>query len=142
MATPEIRGWIKYTGRWINELETEGVIIVLAGGNDGNQFMQRGTLVNGPIWQDQLFPQSFTTPSNYIITVGGVDINGNLYWPTTPVRPGLGGEISVYSMAVDVTGASNSPHDLSSWFTGSGTSAAAPVVVSIHQGVTCGLAYD
>jgi subtilisin family serine protease len=66
------------------------VPVTIAAGNDPNTFL------------DQTVPQKFGTPTNTLITVGGVDKEGKLYSKTSPPRPGRSGHMTVFAPAVDI----------------------------------------
>ncbi|KAF2789529.1 subtilisin-like protein, partial [Melanomma pulvis-pyrius CBS 109.77] len=70
--------------------EENKITVVLAAGNTASE--QLHTKV----------PQKFGTPTNGIITVGGVKQDGTLYTPTSPEVPGQSGSMTVYAPAVDV----------------------------------------
>lgn len=90
--------------------EENKVTVVLAAGNTASE--QLHTKV----------PQKFGTPTNGIITVGGVKQDGTLYTPTSPEVPGQSGSMTVYAPAVDVV--VPGPGNLDT-----GTSQAAAIVV-------------
>lgn len=94
------------------------VITVTAAGNAG---LLGQTL-------DQTTPQKHGTPSNGLITVGGVEVNGVLY-PETNRDRGQGGSLTLYAIARDVAGASF--QDDSGSRTETGTSMAARAVAGL-----------
>jgi subtilisin family serine protease len=98
------------------------ITIVVAAGNEGKSH----TL-------DQLVPQKFGDDERFdMITVGGVNKEGKYYADTVNSR-GQGGLVNLYAGAVDVVGARHDDTDEST-VTGTGTSLAAPAVVSfIHS---------
>ena len=73
---------------------------------------------------DQYWPPALGGEDNAVITVGGVTDEGG-FWPvSTPHREGFLGSITVYAQGKDVP--------IEGGGTISGTSAAAPIVVSSH----------
>ncbi|KAF1963807.1 subtilisin-like protein [Byssothecium circinans] len=71
---------------------------------------------------DEKVPHKFGTPTNTIITVGGVNKDGTLHESTSPARRGRAGSMTVFAPAIDiiVPGGPAGPH--------SGTSQAAAIV--------------
>lgn len=76
---------------------------------------------------DRFTPQSIGTRDNAMITVGGVEVDGSLFTPTTP-DIGRGGSLTIYAAARDVMVADF--EDDNGFINVNGTSVAAPAVVS------------
>ncbi|KAF2238164.1 subtilisin-like protein [Viridothelium virens] len=126
------------------------VILVFGTGNWGNYWYvpdsypppaQEPTNIDNPrpYSLDFLAPQSLGTDDNELITVGGVESNGTLYFRTTPKIQGNGGagSISIYALAAGSKQARNArlseipgatENTKIGFETRSGTSFAAPVV--------------
>jgi Subtilase family len=111
--------------RWMQRAEDNDVVVVMSAGNEAFKDLTLGTIV----------PQNLGTPTNGIITVGGVYKDGSL-WPwTVPETPSdkttrdypLTGSMTCYALADNVM----SYDSTKSTSTTTGTSFAAPVVVSL-----------
>lgn len=94
------------------------IITVVAAGNNG--------MIGGAL--DLQTPQGLGQEHNPLITVGGVSGHG-LLWPGTSFDRGIGGSMTVYSMAQDVRVADHNHTDRRK--TSSGTSCAAPAVAGL-----------
>ena len=103
----------------IRDFNEEDITPVVAAGNLGG--------IGGTL--DRYYPQSLGTDSNALVTVGGVNLNGSLWWNTTAQAPGKSGSMTVYALAHNVKTV-NSTGNVESL---NGTSFAAPTVVSEHS---------
>ncbi|KAI9663748.1 MAG: hypothetical protein M1821_007238 [Bathelium mastoideum] len=120
-----------------------GIVVVITTGNSGDSFCsvpagsvrflstQQYTPGSVPCSQDHYIPQRLGGDQADLITIGGVEPDGTLYYPTTPkmLVTGGGGSISAYAQADRVTTASNV--DDSSFIYQAGTSFAGPTIAGL-----------
>ncbi|KAJ5102188.1 hypothetical protein NUU61_004410 [Penicillium alfredii] len=113
------QGRKRYVSRPLQRLETLAAILVTSAGNDGSR---EGDLSSKP-------PTYFGTDDNVLITVGGVETDGDLWPLTTPKKPGKPGSMTTYALAKGFWLYSSSGSRV---FSKSGTSYGTPDVVSTH----------
>ncbi|KAF2093761.1 hypothetical protein NA57DRAFT_60980 [Rhizodiscina lignyota] len=111
-----------------NDLENEGVTVVVTSGNEGLQKIDSGTTTPG--YLNEILPQAFERPQNSLVVVGGVDNNGALDLVTTP-RGQSRASTTIYAPSRNVRVAGNNPNDPGWTKLAHGTSFSAPAVAGV-----------
>lgn len=114
-----------------------GVVFVMAAVNSASMGTRLG---------DHL-PQLLGTKENHLITVGGVNADGTLWFNSEPegksatgngqgTNAGAVGSVTVYAQSSGVTVCNGDPGDKAGTIDQDGTSFASPAVVSSHLSIT------